>query len=122
MDLLDDKNELDLGDSAWKIYTEDVTTLPQYVGANADIKRAYITQGCVIDGEVKNSVLFTSTKVGTNAKVYDSVLMPNAIVEDGAVVNRVLVADGVRIGKGAVVGSPDSDHIELIANDVEGVK
>ncbi len=122
MDLLDDKNELDLGDSAWKIYTEDVTTLPQYVGANADIKRAYITQGCVIDGEVKNSVLFTSTKVGTNAKVFDSVLMPNAIVEDGAVVNRVLVADGVRIGKGAVVGSPDSDHIELIANDVEGGK
>ncbi len=121
MDLLDDKNELDLGDSTWKIYTEDVTTLPQYVGANADIKRAYITQGCVIDGEVKNSVLFTSTKVGTNAKVFDSVLMPNAIVEDGAVVNRVLVADGVRIGKGAVVGSADSEHIELIANDVEGV-
>lgn len=121
MDLLDDKNELDLGDSSWKIYTEDITTLPQYVGANADIKRAYITQGCVIDGEVKNSVLFTSTKVGTNAKVFDSVLMPNAIVEDGAVVNRVLVADGVRIGKGAVVGSADSEHIELIANDVEGV-
>ena len=121
MDLLDDKNELDLGDSSWKIYTEDMTTLPQYVGANADIKRAYITQGCVIDGEVKNSVLFTSTKVGTNAKVFDSVLMPNAIVEDGAVVNRALIADGVRIGKGAVVGSADSDHIELIANDVEGV-
>ena len=121
MDLLDDKNELDLGDSYWKIYTEDITTLPQYVGANADIKRAYITQGCVIDGEVKNSVLFTSTKVGTNAKVFDSVLMPNAIVEDGAVVNRALIADGVRIGKGAVVGSADSKHIELIANDVEGV-
>ena len=121
MDLLDDKNELDLGDSSWKIYTEDITTLPQYVGANADIKRAYITQGCVIDGEVKNSVLFTSTKVGTNAKVFDSVLMPNAIVEDCAVVNRALIADGVRIGKGAVVGSADSKHIELIANDVEGV-
>lgn len=122
MDLLDDKNELDLGDSAWKIYTEDVTTLPHYVGANADIKRAYITQGCVIDGEVKNSVLFTSTKVGANAKVLDSVLMPNAIVEDGAIVTRALVADGVRIGKGAVVGSSDSEHIELVANDVEGVK
>lgn len=122
MDLLDDKNELDLGDSSWKIYTEDVTTLPHYVGANADIKRAYITQGCVINGEVKNSVLFTGAKVGNDAKVLDTVLMPNAIVEDGAIVNRALIADGVRIGKGAVVGSPDSNHIELIANDVEGVK
>ena len=122
MDLLADKNELDLGDSTWKIYTEDVSTLPQYVGANAKIKRAYITQGCVIDGNVENSVLFTGVKVGADAKVLDSVLMPNAVVEAGAVINRALVADGVRIGKGAVVGSPDSEHIELIANDVEGVK
>lgn len=122
MDLLDDKNELDLGDSAWKIYTEDVTTLPQYVGANANIKRAYITQGCVIDGDVENSVLFTGAKVGAKAKVLDSVLMPNAVVEDGAVINRALIADGVRIGKGAVVGSPESEHIELVANDVEGVR
>lgn len=122
MDLLDDDNKLDLGDSAWKIYTEDVSTLPHYVGADAVIKRAYITQGCVIDGEVRNSVLFTSSKVGKQAKVVDSVLMPNAIVENGAVLNRVLVADGVKIGKGVVVGSPDSEHIELIANDVEGVQ
>jgi len=122
MDLLDDNNELDLGDSSWKIYTEDITTLPHYVGANAEIKRAFITQGCIIEGEVKNSVLFTGVKVGANAKVIDTVLMPNAIVEEGAVIHRALVSDGVKIGKGAVVGSPDSEHIELIAQDVEGVK
>ena len=121
MDLLSDNNELDLGDSSWKIYTEDITTLPHYVGANANINRAYITQGCIIEGDVKNSVLFTSAKVGANAKVVDTVLMPNAIVEDGAIVHRALVADGVTIGKGAIVGSADSEHIELIAQDVKGV-
>ena len=122
MDLLDDNNELDLGDSSWKIYTEDITTLPHYVGANAEIKRAFITQGCIIEGKVKNSVLFTGVKVGANAEVIDAVLMPNVVVEDGAVIHRALVSDGVKIGKGAVVGSPDSEHIELIAHDVEGVK
>ena len=122
MDLLDGNNELDLGDSSWKIYTEDVTTLPQYIGANADIKRAYITQGCVINGEVKNSVLFTGAKVGDGAKVLDTVLMPNAIVEDGAVVNRALIADGVKIGKGAIVGSADSEEILLVAADIKGVE
>lgn len=122
MDLLDDNNELDLGDSAWKIYTQDVTTLPHYIGADADIKRAFITQGCVIEGEVKNSVLFTGAKVGAGAKVLDTVLMPDVVVEEGAVIHRALIADGVRIGKGAVIGKPDSEHIELIAADVEGVK
>lgn len=122
MDLLDKNNALDLNDPAWKIYTEDPTTPPHYIGPNADIKRSFITQGCMIDGEVKNSVLFTSAKIDTGARVIDSVLMPGVIIEAGAVVQRTLVADGVRIGKNAVVGSPDSEHIELVAKRVKGAE
>ena len=120
MDLLAKNNTLDLNDPSWKIYTEDTTELPHYVGTNAEIKGAYITQGCHIEGEVRNSVLFTGAKVGPNAKVIDSVLMPGAIIEDGAVVTRALVADNIRIGANAVVGSADSDHIELVAKRVKG--
>ena len=122
MDLLSPDNELDLSDLTWKIYTEDVTALPQYIGAEARIQNAYITQGCVIEGEVTNSVIFTGAKVRPGAKVIDSVLMPGAIVEDGAVVIRALVANGVNIGKGALVGSADSEHIELIAKRVKGAE
>ena len=122
MDLLSPDNELDLSDLTWKIYTEDVTALPQYIGAEARIQNAYITQGCVIEGEVTNSVVFTGAKVRPGAKVIDSVLMPGAIVEDGAVVIRALVANGVNIGKGALVGSADSEHIELIAKRVKGAE
>ena len=122
MDLLDPNNPLDLNDPTWKIYTEDVTTLPHYIGPNADIKRAFITQGCVIDGSVKNSVLFTGAKVGEGAKIIDSVLMPGVTVESGAVVTRALVADGVKIGKGAKVGDSKSEHIELVAKKCKGVE
>lgn len=122
MDLLSPDNELDLSDLTWKIYTEDVTALPQYIGTEARIQNAYITQGCVIEGEVTNSVIFTGAKVRPGAKVIDSVLMPGAIVEDGAAVIRALVANGVNIGKGALVGSADSEHIELIAKRVKGVE
>ena len=122
MDLLSPDNELDLSDLTWKIYTEDVTALPQYIGTEARIQNAYITQGCVIEGEVTNSVIFTGARVRPGAKVIDSVLMPGAIVEDGAVVIRALVANGVNIGKGALVGSADSEHIELIAKRVKGAE
>lgn len=122
MDLLSPDNELDLSDLTRKIYTEDVTALPQYIGTEARIQNAYITQGCVIEGEVTNSVVFTGARVRPGAKVIDSVLMPGAIVEDGAVVIRALVANGVNIGKGALVGSADSEHIELIAKRVKGAE
>ncbi|MDD6662399.1 MAG: glucose-1-phosphate adenylyltransferase [Lachnospiraceae bacterium] len=122
MDLLRPNNELDLNDRTWKIYTEDVTALPQYISADAVVKNAFITQGCVVEGEVKNSVLFTGAKVGAGAKVIDSVLMPGAVVEEGAIVTRALVADDVQIGKQAVVGSADSEHIELVAKRVKGAE
>lgn len=120
MDLLDKNNELDLNDHTWKIYTEDVSIPPQYIGETADIKRAFITQGCIIDGTVHNSVLFTGARVSEKAKVIDSVLMPGVKIAEGATVTRALVAANTKIGKGAVVGSADSEHIELVSKDIKG--
>ena len=117
MDLIDSRNELNLNDPTWKIYTEDTPALPQY-----KIDKAFITQGCVVEGEVKHSVLFTGCKVGEGAKIIDSVLMPGVEVAAGAVVQRALVADNVKIGQDAVVGSADSENIELVSKRVKGVE
>ena len=86
-----------------------------------------IYQGVTLGGTGKDvgkrhPTLGNNVMVGAGAKVIDSVLMPGAIVEEGAVVQRALVADGIRIGKGAVVGSADSEHIELVAKRVKGAE
>lgn len=122
MDLLNNSNELDLNDPTWKIYTEDIPALPQYIGPDANVDKAFITQGCVVEGEIKNSVLFTGARVGKGARIIDSVLMPGVVVEDGAVVQRALVAENITIGAGAVVGNADSEHIELVSKRVKGVE
>lgn len=122
MDLLAKDNALDLSDPTWKIYTEDPTTLPHYISDEAVVKNAFINQGCLVKGEVKNSVLFTGVQVGEGAKVIDSVLMPGSVVEAGATVTRALVADNVVISANATVGSADSEHIELVAQNVKEVE
>ena len=119
MDLLD-SNELDLDDSSWKIYTEDVASLPAYIGPKARVDRAYMSQGVSVEGQVTNSVLFTNAKVAAGAKIIDSVLMPGAVVEEGATVTRALVADNVKIGKNATVGKKKSEEILLVAKNVKG--
>ncbi len=118
MDLIYRGSELDLSDTSWKIYTEDITLPSQYIGRNATVKNAYINQGCIVDGHVENSVLFTSCVVEEGAKVIDSVLMPGAIVRKGAVVRRVIVADDVEIKENAKVGKPGDGEIELIHRNV----
>ena len=116
MDLRKNNNELDLGNEQWKIYTEDVNALPQFIGEDAKIENSYITQGSVILGTVKNSVLGTNCLIGKGAKVIDSVVNPGAKIGEGAKVTRCIVADDVEIAPGAVVGSADSEHIELVAS------
>ena len=115
MDLLKHDNELDLGDASWKIYTEDVNALPQYIGDEAEIDNAYITQGSVVLGEVRNSVLGTNCQIGKGAQVIDSVIQPGAKIGEGAKVIRCIVADDVEVAPGAICGSADSSEIELVA-------
>lgn len=119
MDLLDEGNALNLRDGSWTIYTEDIGALPQYLGPNAEIDRAYITEACKVDGLVRNSVLFSGAEVATGAKVIDSVLMPNVKIEEGAVVTRALVAGDVVVEAGTTVGSAKSKNITLVAADVK---
>ena len=119
MDLLDSDNELNLDDTSWKIYTEDVGIIPQYIADTAKIDCAYINQGAHIGGSVTKSVIFGNVKIAPGATVVDSVLMPGAIVEEGATVTRALVAPSVRIGKNATVGNKKSEEILLVADNVK---
>ena len=91
MDLLDDK-ELDLYNikKDWKIYSEDTLGKPQLIGAKASVKNSLVTQGCVVNGEVEGSVLFSNVNIGEGAKVIDSVLMLGVLIEEGAVVKKAI--------------------------------
>ncbi len=120
MDLLDSNNALNLNDTSWKIYTEDIGVTPAYIASTAKIDCAYINQGAAIGGEVKNSVIFPNVKIAPGAKVIDSVLMPGVTVLEGATITRALVADNVKIGKNAVVGNKKSEEILLVAKNVKG--
>ncbi len=119
MDLLNKNNELNLDDPNWKIYTEDIPTLPHYVGPTGKVEHCYINQGAIIRGEAVDSVLFNNVEIDEDAYVSQAVLMPNVKVGKGAKVYRAIVADGVKIDDGAVVGSPDSDEIVLVSKRVK---
>lgn len=83
-----------------KIYSEDKSGHPQYIGKNAKVHDCLINQGAVILGDiskcvvsnevlveegatVSNSVLMTGCKIGKNANVLNAVIAPNAVVKAG---------------------------------------
>ena len=122
MDLIYRNDELDLDDPSWKIYTEDSTSLPQYVGPEGKVVNSYVNQGCVIEGTVEKSVLFADVTVAKGATVVDSVVMPGAEIGEGAVVNRCIIGENVKVAAGCTVGAADSKEIELVSKNVKGDK
>ncbi|MDY4788934.1 MAG: glucose-1-phosphate adenylyltransferase [Bacilli bacterium] len=112
MDLLDD-NKLDIFNEKtdWKIYSEDTFQLPQYIASDAVVSNSLINQGCIIEGEVYDSVIFGSVKIEKGAKVISSVIMPNTVIRSGAIVNKAIVANDLDIKDKINV---DSDKIVLV--------
>ena len=109
MDLLNPNVPLDVWDDKWKIYSRNSGMPGHQIGANAEIDNSMITEGCRVDGVIRNSVLFAGVKVGAGALIEDSILMPGTVVEPGAVVQYSIVAENVTVRSGAQVGCRPED-------------
>ena len=106
MDLLQDEPPFSFNND-WRIYSSNPSLPPQYIGPDAKVSRSMINEGSMILGEVEHSMLSSGVKVGKNAKVTNSVILPFAVIEDGAVVDHAIVAQHSVIKAGAKVeGKP----------------
>jgi len=105
MDMLSPSSGLNLLDKSWPIYGRTTSAPPAFLGPQSDVGNSAIAKGCVIEGEVKNSVLSVNVTVARNAQVSYSVIMPGAVVEEGAVVQYAIIGENCRVGAGAKVGA-----------------
>lgn len=105
MDLLDPKLTLDLRD----IYSKNPMLPPHFVSDDADVKNSNISDGCMVEGEVHNSILFAGVTVEKGARVDYSIIMPNTVIKAGADVRYSIVSENTVIGKNAHVGCNPED-------------
>lgn len=66
-----------------------------------------ISHGCVVDGLVDHSVLSPGVRVAAGAEVRDSIVLFDAVIEEGAMLDRAIVDKEAHIGRGARVGVGD---------------
>jgi len=118
MDLLKSPPEFDLTDPRWKIYSRTPVMPPHFIGEGAVVNNSMVTEGCEIDGTVRDSVLFAGVRIEKGAVVEDSVIMPGTTVKSGAVVRRAIVSENCVIAKDCKVGEAQGD-IALIGQDTQ---
>lgn len=107
MKLLDDYN-LDALFSSAPIYTKIRGDNPTHYKDGAKVQNVMMADGCVIEGEVENSVIFRGVKVGKGATVKNCILMQDTVVEAGANVEYLITDKNVTITAGKEMKGTDT--------------
>ncbi|MEC3264972.1 glucose-1-phosphate adenylyltransferase [Bacillus thuringiensis] len=116
MDLLRDETSLNLNDRNWRIYSVNPNEPPQYIAEKAKVEESLINEGCVIEGDVKHSVLFQGVTVEEGSMVIDSVVMPGAKIGKNVVIERAIVGSEMVIEDGTIIRPEKNvDDVVLIA-------
>ena len=97
MRLLDPKNLDALFPEDKPVYTKVHDNAPTRYAMDSLVKNSMVADGCLIEGEVENCVLFRGVKVKKGAKVKNCVLMQNTVVEAGAEVEYAVTDKNVKI-------------------------
>ena len=77
------------------IYTKVRDSAPSKYGENAVVKNSLISDGCVIEGIVENSILFRGVKVGKGAVIRNSIIMQDNIIGDHTSLDCVITDKNV---------------------------
>ena len=94
-----------------QIYTKIRDDNPTRYIKGAKVSNVMAADGCVIEGEVENSVLFRGVKVGKGAKVKNCVLMQDTVVGEGANLEYVITDKDVTITSGKSLVGTDSFQV-----------
>ena len=107
MDLLDDAN-VDALFGKRTIYTKIRDDNPTVYVKGSSASNVMAADGCLIEGEVENSILFRGVHIGKGAKVKNAILMQDTVIEENVVVENIITDKKVTITKGQEMKGTES--------------
>lgn len=106
MELLDTDILNELFFNTRTIYTKMKDLAPAKYGKCSSVQNSLVANGCVIEGEVKNSIIFRDVKVAKGASIENSIILQNTAIDKGAVLKNMIVDKDCFISKNSqFVGS-----------------
>lgn len=86
-----------------RVFTKVKDETPTKYNEEAEVKRSIIADGCIIEGEVYNSVLSRGVKIGQGTVVRNSIIMQDTVIGEGATLDHVILDKNVTVNHGKVL-------------------
>ena len=83
------------------VYTKVRDRVPSYYGESCQVEKCIVADGCMLEGEVEDSVLFRQVTVKEGARVQDCVIMNDSVIGEGAELKYVILDKDVVVRAGA---------------------
>lgn len=100
------------------VFTKVKNMAPARYEKSSKVANSLVSDGCLIEGEVKNSILFRGVKVGEHAVLENCIIMQDCVVKDGAELKNVIIdKDAVVNMRKSIIGQ--SDYPIVVAKGVE---
>ena len=91
MSLIDYKSAMSLFDEDWPIYTRTNDSCPTKYLETASVKSSVVSNGCLIEGTIENSILGRGCVVKPGAVVKNCVVFPGVVIAENVhLVNLVV--------------------------------
>lgn len=116
MELLD----IDISDELFHkrgvIYTKTKNEPPTKYADSSNIINSIVANGCIIEGNVENSIIGRGVKIGKGAVIKDSIIMRKSTVEKCVYLNNVILDKYVYITKGKVLSGDKKNPFVIKKN------
>ena len=113
MSLLDKDTKRKLFVNDRPIYTKERDDMPTLYGHESKINNSLIADGCEINGEVENSIIFKGGKVEKGAVVKISILMQDTVIGENTKVNYIIADKNVNIKSGVELSGAENFPVSL---------
>ncbi len=118
MELLNPKVRQELLMDRRKIFTKVKDEPPAKYNSEAKVRNSIIADGCIIEGEVENSVLFRGVRVMKGAKIKDCLIMQGSEVGPDVDMQYCILDKAVKISAGKVLKG-DSEWPLIVGKKVK---
>lgn len=112
MNLLNQETFHSLFNDFYLIYSKSKDESPvKYLGCS-DVTNSLIANGCIIEGTVKNSILFRGVRVGKGSKIINSIILPKCEIGENTILENVILDKDVKITRDrTIIGAAEKPFV-----------
>lgn len=104
MDILGPNPVFNLRDGVNCVYARNYAHPGSYIAPDAKIVNSYVSEGSTIYGKVCNSIISTGCVIEKDAEIYNSFVMPDAVIENRSIIRYSIIGEGATVHSNARIG------------------